>query len=64
MTQRDRDRLVVLKKAQKRLITQSQAAKAPAFEGRLHSPAEPILNPRRFTSLLCIMKNDDCSIAK
>ncbi|HVY93922.1 MAG TPA: ISNCY family transposase [Bryobacteraceae bacterium] len=27
MTQRDRDRLVVLKKAQKRLITQSQAAK-------------------------------------
>ena len=26
MTQRDRDRLVVLKKAQKRLITQSQAA--------------------------------------
>jgi hypothetical protein len=27
MTQRDRDRLVVLKKAQKQLITQSQAAK-------------------------------------
>jgi hypothetical protein len=27
MTQRDRDRLVVLKKAQKKLITQSQAAK-------------------------------------
>jgi hypothetical protein len=27
MTERDRDRLVVLKKAQKKLITQSQAAK-------------------------------------
>src|ERR1700694_2472000 len=27
MTQRDRDRLVVLKKAQKKLITQSEAAK-------------------------------------
>ena len=27
MTQRDRDRLVVLKKAQKKLIKQSQAAK-------------------------------------
>ena len=27
MTQRDRDRLVVLKKAQKKLITQAQAAK-------------------------------------
>ena len=32
MTQRDRDRLVVLKKAKKKLIRQSQAAKgAPRF---------------------------------
>ena len=34
MTQRDRDRLVVLKKAQKKLVTQSQAAKELGVSGR------------------------------
>jgi transposase len=34
MTQRDRDRLVVLKKAQKKLITQSQAAQELGISGR------------------------------
>ena len=34
MTQRDRDRLVVLKKAQKKLITQEQAAGEVALTER------------------------------
>ncbi|HXE64823.1 MAG TPA: hypothetical protein VN519_14860 [Bryobacteraceae bacterium] len=34
MTQRDRHRLAVLKKAQKKLITQRQAAKEPEMSER------------------------------
>ncbi len=34
MTQRDRDRLVVLKKAQKKLIGQGQAAREPGITAR------------------------------
>jgi hypothetical protein len=38
MTQRERDRLVVLKKAQKKLITQRQAADACRYAQCLNRP--------------------------
>src|SRR5437588_3321434 len=46
MTQRDRDRLVVLRKAQKKLITQEQAA------------GELGITPRQVRRLLCRLKGE------